>query len=380
MYVDGDASGNYANGDDIVSVTELTQGSNGANGYAGNEIDNFASSVKHTSGSYSDGESIVDDVNGNDVYDSSTDTVIKGSEPSGGGQALVTTSDSDTEFYTDISGYPLEVEYDSGSEEATFTYEEFEETVSSGESESFTTGYGFSFTADFTQNNDEELVISGSDTVLSTEEDAKISFSSDEVTVTEENSETITVEYDGSDQLDRISFSGDPSDLTDTDDGDSTLTGFGSAVELDSDSSATVTYPDEPLEQLSAFGSIGEGTGEGSVMSPTGWASGSAATDEEASTDQNLVLVGGPLVNDLTGDLADQGSTWNSSEYESNQGVGVLDLVNDAFDGNTALVVAGWQADDTSAAAEYLVENAGAQELEGRSTVQVDTESGELLQ
>ncbi|QKQ98962.1 S-layer protein [Candidatus Nanohaloarchaea archaeon] len=258
-------------------------------------------------------------------------------------------------------------------------------------SNSVDSGYGFSVAPNFVDTDGdtstyEAIEISNADDKLTTQYGAVLDWTSgnSNLVVTEEdggNSNDVVVDYmsGGDTNINQVNVDGG-STLTDTDDGDSTLTNWGSAVELDSDSSATVTYPDEQRYQMAAFGAVGEGSSSGQVMSPTGWPASTAQLDTEASKDQNLVLVGGPLVNDLTADLASQGDTWNATQYENNKDVGVLDLVNNAFNGNTALVVAGWNAEDTSAAADYLVENQGASALEGKTTAQVNTNTGELVQ
>ena len=147
-------------------------------------------------------------------------------------------------------------------------------------------------------------------------------------------------------------------------------------------------YPDEQRFSVAALGSTESSgdTGSATSMMPTGFPSGTGTLDEDVSNserDQNMILVGGPEVNGLTADLASEGQTWNSTQYENNQGVGVLDLVNDAFsDGYSALVVAGWQAEDTTAAADYLVDYNPETDtaLDGRTTAQVNTDSGELVE
>ncbi|WEL23821.1 S-layer protein [Candidatus Nanohalovita haloferacivicina] len=181
--------------------------------------------------------------------------------------------------------------------------------------------------------------------------------------------------------------SGTTTNLGDVEDGDETLTHFGSEVVLNSATGAEVMYPDEQRYQVAAFGSTEGGSTNGAVsMTPTGFPAGTGTMDTDVSNSdrsQNMILVGGPEVNDLTADLADEGQTWNSTQYENNQGVGVLDLVNDAFDeGYSALVVAGWNAEDTSAAADYLVNyNADTDTaLEGKTTAQVNTDTNELVE
>jgi len=78
--------------------------------------------------------------------------------------------------------------------------------------------------------------------------------------------------------------------------------------------------------------------------------------EEPSGTD--LVLVGGPAVNQLVDRLADAGQTWTADEWSGDhQGEAVLQVVEDAFsDSNTALIIAGYGADDTARAAEYIAD------------------------
>lgn len=78
-------------------------------------------------------------------------------------------------------------------------------------------------------------------------------------------------------------------------------------------------------------------------------------TSADKST-KNLILVGGPVVNTLVGELATAGKTKDTAWYRA-QGAGtaLVDLVSDAFaTGKSALVVAGYEAADTRAATSRL--------------------------
>lgn len=74
-----------------------------------------------------------------------------------------------------------------------------------------------------------------------------------------------------------------------------------------------------------------------------------SAADKEA---KNLVLVGGPAANNLVKDLAAEGSTPDLAYWTENlKGKFILQAIDDAFaTGKTAIVVAGWAAEDTQAA------------------------------
>ncbi|NMI89105.1 S-layer protein [Nanohaloarchaea archaeon] len=131
----------------------------------------------------------------------------------------------------------------------------------------------------------------------------------------------------------------------------------------------------------------GGGTGGGTVetSTPTGFSSQYTALDSDSSVssakqDRHLVLVGGPAVNSVVGELVEANETMAGSEYT--EGQGMLQLVEDAFSqGNDALIVAGHSGEDTRAAGEFLVnhdENSDA--LEGSTQVTVNTAEGTVVQ
>jgi len=82
---------------------------------------------------------------------------------------------------------------------------------------------------------------------------------------------------------------------------------------------------------------------------------GFAVLDNELSTvDKPVILVGGPAINSLVQQLGNKTLTldeWRSGNYTDKA---IIDLIEDAFDGNAALVVAGYEADDTRIAARLL--------------------------
>jgi len=88
---------------------------------------------------------------------------------------------------------------------------------------------------------------------------------------------------------------------------------------------------------------------------------------------RNLILVGGPAVNRLTAQA--MGLTYPTTGADSGipEGAALIRLVENAFGGsNSALVVAGWDAEDTRAAASVLQNyRSYANSLDGRMEVQV---------
>ena len=99
----------------------------------------------------------------------------------------------------------------------------------------------------------------------------------------------------------------------------------------------------------------------------------------QVQNSDNLVLVGGPSVNALVAELADEGETWTADEYT--EGEGLIQHVPDAFaEGQDAVIVAGYSGEDTRAAGEFLADyrnNEGA--LEGETQVTISTESGQVV-
>ena len=74
---------------------------------------------------------------------------------------------------------------------------------------------------------------------------------------------------------------------------------------------------------------------------------------EDSRLESNLVLLGGPRVNNLTAKLAVENKTWSSEEYSP--GTAIIQYINDGFvTGNDVLVVAGYSGEDTRKAAEFL--------------------------
>ena len=88
---------------------------------------------------------------------------------------------------------------------------------------------------------------------------------------------------------------------------------------------------------------------------------------------RNLILVGGPAVNRLTAQA--MGLTYPTGGADSGipEGAALIRLVENAFGGsNSALVVAGWDAEDTRAATSVLQNyRSYANSLDGRMEVQV---------
>ena len=169
---------------------------------------------------------------------------------------------------------------------------------------------------------------------------------------------------------------------------------YGGYAELDTDDDESEVFT---LNMPAAQSTVGmaltgpegslsaEGGGSGSVtsMMPTyEYADGVLDSDSnvgQVQNSDNLILVGGPSVNSLVAELADEGETWTADEYT--EGEGLIQHVPNAFsEGQDAVIVAGYAGEDTRAAGEFLADyrnNEGA--LEGNQQVTISTESGQVV-
>ncbi len=93
----------------------------------------------------------------------------------------------------------------------------------------------------------------------------------------------------------------------------------------------------------------------GDSISINNVAIGFAKLDSEidsSALDKPIILVGGPAVNSLVKELADANKTKAASEYEVDRAY--VDLIENAFNNKTALVIAGYAGDDTRLAARVV--------------------------
>ena len=130
--------------------------------------------------------------------------------------------------------------------------------------------------------------------------------------------------------------------------------------------SLTLYYPDDQVSanlvvaSTDATTSSAAGSTGGTVEQRSPVKTAVAKLDTEVTsamkTTSNLILVGGPAVNDLVAELAAAGKTWNTATYVAEgAGTAIIDYVEDAFtSGKAALVVAGHDAADTRAATGLL--------------------------
>ncbi len=132
----------------------------------------------------------------------------------------------------------------------------------------------------------------------------------------------------------------------------------------------------------------------GSVYAPVTVESGVSKLDSDISSaelDRPVILVGGPAVNDLVEELANAGKTMSVDDWrEEVNGTrtwehrAIVDLIEDAFNNQTALVVAGYGGEDTLKAARLLAgyilgENTLFESVNGTRAV-IDTESETLVE
>ncbi|MFB6203524.1 MAG: S-layer protein, partial [Candidatus Nanohaloarchaea archaeon] len=396
-FYDKDSSGGYTTGDEVYLDDDSDNVYTGqADNMIGGTAPGAGTSLTTTNpwsqiAFQDDGDStwessadiVANDTDTDQTFEAGTDVLIAGSEPGG----ILKDGSGDKTVYVDVSGHPVKIEFDDSKDEATLSYKTYSQKVAVGDGKTTkSTGYGFSLTTSFNSaSGEEKLRVSGSDAQLDTLEGADLGYMTSGGTPyvrVDEDGNGYSANADGEDF--KVSYSsGDVnkvlldglSDLSS--DNKEARTSFGTVVSTGSRGPVSVTHPEKKLQARFAFGSVSESS-SGTVKTPTSWPD-SAALDSEVSQgerqSQDLILVGGPAVNDLTQQLAQAGKTWTQDQYQANPDVGILDLVNDAFaQGEHALVVAGAQAEDTTAAADFLANYQDhAERLQGKRTVQVST-------
>ena len=125
----------------------------------------------------------------------------------------------------------------------------------------------------------------------------------------------------------------------------------------------TLYYPDEQMYALVGAGSevtVSGGTGTATYEQVVPIMDNIARLDtdpeiETAKTEKNLILVGGPAVNRLTAQALGLSYPTYGEASTIPEDAAVIKLVNDAFTtGKVALIVAGWEAENTQAACSVL--------------------------
>ncbi|MFB6241393.1 MAG: S-layer protein, partial [Candidatus Nanosalina sp.] len=203
-----------------------------------------------------------------------------------------------------------------------------------------------------------------------------------------QESYTISASWSSSDdrlEMDTPSFSDTSKRTTKQMESDDDLkTGYdvwGTHTIYDSDEqgSFTLHYPNGQATAGAAFtgsnGGLSSSGGSGSVevTTPTGFPDAARLDSDVSGTPStNTILVGGPAVNTLVSDLAEAGKTWSGSDYS--QGQALIQLVENAWNQNDALVVAGYSGSDTREAANFISNYADHQDrLSGKSKVTLST-------
>jgi len=311
----------------------------------------------------------------------------------------------------------------------TLAHNDFEQTFEEGGTTSVNTGYGFSLSLTFNTGGDAAADIDTTTTdTVTTQNGASLSgvvgqannigSTGDEyyVSVTESGdseNETVNIAYEASgledfsnaDNGDVAGYyfmsgnngednRGDVSS-TDTSDGDSTLTDHGSALELTSSNTATLTHVEEQRYSAVSMGDVdasGDMSGGDTTMSmsptygdtfPSMGALDTAENIGQVKENDNVIVVGGPAINDLTAELADENQTWDANEWQTggHEGESVLQMVDGWNEDQSALVVAGHSAEDTTTAADFLANYGDHSEaLSGTDQVTISTETGNVVQ
>jgi hypothetical protein len=116
-----------------------------------------------------------------------------------------------------------------------------------------------------------------------------------------------------------------------------------------------IYYPDEQATWDVRVGEVGEIASGGGVASATAIMD-TDVTDAQKNT-SNIIVVGGPCVNTLAADLLDVEFPACGADSGWEEGDQLIEEYISQFKaGNTALLVAGWEAADTTAVADMLVE------------------------
>lgn len=180
------------------------------------------------------------------------------------------------------------------------------------------------------------------------------------------------LEVGGEDTPDAVEFSGSRTRVALESDDDVHVSYDGYGIHVTEDTagtgSVTLSYPDDQSTAGVAFtGADGSlGTTETTTETYTTLAQQPAPVQDIAAVDSeiddpgstDLILVGGPAVNTLVQQLADDGVTWDREQWRSDhEGDALLQVVEDAFsEGEHALIIAGFSSSDTSRAAEYIAD------------------------
>ncbi len=160
---------------------------------------------------------------------------------------------------------------------------------------------------------------------------------------------------------------------------------FGSIVTIDSSDSdqktATISYPDEQIYAQIYVGEESSSISAGGASGGTATALGSITVyDSEVSSmsGKNLIVVGGSCINSVAAELLGEAAC--SEAFTTLTTVGAGEALIQSFDrnGKVALLVAGYNAADTTKAVTYLINNAvdttaGGAALKVTSTTEATT-------
>lgn len=149
---------------------------------------------------------------------------------------------------------------------------------------------------------------------------------------------------------------------------------YGTYIIHDTDSeSVTFYYPDDQTTAdvyvLEASATMPSGTTSTTSVSVPSLGNGISKLDTEAEADKttkHLILVGGPAVNTLVAELGTAGKTMSLTDWRAtdtagaytHKGEAIIQVVDNAFTtGKSALVVAGFDAADTTRATNILLKH-----------------------
>jgi hypothetical protein len=199
--------------------------------------------------------------------------------------------------------------------------------------------------------------------------------------------QTVKIKLDATNDIDFESNIANVTELTLEDNSDYTVgiddANWGTFFKINTDSgqSIEIEYPEEQIiadVYISPASATATAAKSGAVnINFINAATGISRTDIDfasAVPTKNVILIGGPNVNQLVNDLATAGDTWTADKYTAD--TAIVQQIVDAYGTNDALVIAGYAAKDTALAgkvvASKLTQNQFAADMVG-TLVEIST-------
>ncbi len=326
IFSDDDGDGVYTSqADTLIDNTDSTTDVN-----AGNTLTAFASSTKHDESQNSNsqfdiGENVIDDVDGSGDF-SSDDTVLYGSLKRTSGLQYWSSDTSEVSGVSSLQSYLpdtdpaavfIQEEDDTDTQKAFVVEPAWDGTDSEVEVGGSDTADALSYTGTWSRVN------------LESNDDVYVSYNDYGTYASEDTGDTGTVE---------LMYPSDQSTLG------TAFTGAGDGLARSASGTQQARFEYRGVKNNRIRGRL------------PAFASMDTEITDQQRTSRNMILVGGPAVNQLVADLAAQNdAVWTQDQWQDREGEAVLQMVEDAFsEGTNALIVAGHSAEDTVRAARYI--------------------------